>query len=99
MKLIPLHDNVVIEPNPEETVTKGGIFIPDNATEKVTRGKVLAVGPGRRTLEGNLDKLVPTTVKVGDEVLYGKYTGNEVTVDGKKLLVTAESDLLCVVAK
>lgn len=99
MYLEPLHDNVVIQPNNEEKMSAGGIVIPDNAQEKMTRGVVLAVGPGRRKLEGNLDTLIPTTLKVGAEVLYGKYTGQEVEIDGKKLLVTAESDILCVVRK
>lgn len=95
MKLKPLHTNVIIEPNAVETKTAMGIIIPDNAQEKVTRGKVLAVGPG--VVEGSLLK-VAMQVAVGDEVIYRKYVGTELEHDGKKLLLLEESDILTVVS-
>jgi chaperonin GroES len=95
MKLKPLHTNVIIEPNAVETKTAMGIIIPDNAQEKVTRGKVLAVGPG--VVEGSLLK-VAMQVSVGDEVIYRKYVGTELEHDGKKLLLLEESDILTVVS-
>jgi len=85
----PLHDRVVVRPNPAEEKTASGIIIPDTAKEKPMRGTVVAVGPGKPD--------EPTTVKVGDVVLYGKYAGTEINVDGEDLLIMRESDILAVV--
>ena len=91
MSLSPLADRVVIKPLEPETKSAGGIIIPDNAKEKPQRGEVVAVGPGKIDVKGNLVKL---ELKVGDKVLYGKYAGTEVNVDGKDLLILRESDVL-----
>lgn len=84
----PISDRVVIKPSPAEEVTKGGIFVPDTAKEKQQKGEVVAVGPGK---DGNL-----MTVAVGDIVLYGKYAGQEVNIDGEDLVVMKEDDILIV---
>lgn len=84
----PLADRVLIEPKEAETKTASGIFIPDTAKEKPQQGKVLAVGPGKKD--------EPMEVKVGDMVLYGKYSGTEVTVDDKKYLIVKQSDILAI---
>lgn len=89
LKISPLADRVVIEPAQAEEKTAGGIIIPDTAKEKPQRGKVVAVGPGKKD--------EPTTVKVGDTVLYGKYAGTEITVDGKEYLIMRESDLYAII--
>lgn len=94
MKIKPLHDRVIIKPLDAETVTKSGIVIPDNATEKPITGKVLGVGAGKKTDEG---KLLPLTVKEGDTVMYGKYVGQSVKVDGEELIVVREEDLIAIV--
>lgn len=94
MKFRPLHDRVVIEPIESETKTAGGIIIPDNAKEKPSQGKVLAVGPGSRDEAGKVHKL---DVKKGDTVLYGKWSGTEVKLDGKTLMIMRESDLMGIV--
>jgi chaperonin GroES len=94
MKIQPLHDNVIVSPNAAATQTAGGLYIPDNAAEKVTQGKVLAVGPGRTLDNGTVKALA---VRVGDEVLYGKYTGTELELGGEKTLVLCESDILGIV--
>ena len=91
MSLSPLADRVVIKPLEPETKSAGGIIIPDNAKEKPQRGEVVAVGPGKIDDKCNLVKL---ELKVGDKVLYGKYAGTEVNVDGKDLLILRESDVL-----
>ena len=96
MALIPQHDRVIVERLENETKTASGIVIPDNAAEKPDQGKVLAVGPGRRNEKG---ERVPMDVKVGDIVLFGKYSGQTVKVDGKELLVMKEDDLFAVVEK
>lgn len=93
LKLKPLADRVVVEPSPAEEVSKGGIILPDTAKEKPQQGTIVAVGPGKISDSGNLIKM---TVKVGDKVLYGKYTGTEVTIDGTEYLIMRESDLLAV---
>ena len=93
-KLRPLGDRVVIQPTPREEMTKSGIVLPDTAKEKPQEGTVLAVGPGRIDDKGNR---VPIDVKVGDTVLYSKYGGTEIKVDGEDLLVLRESDVLAVV--
>ena len=91
MKFRPLHDRVVIEPLEEEEKTSGGIIIPDTAKEKPMQGKVTAVGTGSRGDDGKLQAL---DVKKGDTVLYGKWSGTEVKLDGKTLLIMRESDIM-----
>lgn len=91
MQFRPLHDRVVIKRLEEETKTAGGIIIPDSAAEKPQRGKVLAVGPGGR---GDDNELIPLDVKVGDQVLFGKWSGTEVKVDGEDVLIMKESDIM-----
>lgn len=93
MKFRPLHDRVLVE-RIEEEVTAGGIVIPDNAKEKPSRGKILAVGDGKRDSEG---KILPMAVKVGDIVLFGKYAGTEVKIEGKELVVMREEDIMGIV--
>jgi chaperonin GroES len=90
-KIRPLHDRVLVEPLEAEEKTKGGIIIPDTAKEKPMQGKVVAAGPGARSEDGKLIKL---DVKVGDKILYGKWSGTEVKVDGKDLLIMKESDIM-----
>jgi len=94
MKFRPLHDRVLVERVKEATKTAGGIIIPDTAKEKPQEGKVVAVGPGSRDESG---KLVALDVKKGDRVLFGKWGGTEVTLDGKELLIMKESDIMGVV--
>ena len=89
----PLADRVLVEPAVAETQTKSGIYIPDNAKEKPMQGTIVAMGPGKRTETG---ELIAPEVKVGDVVLYGKYSGTEVTVDGKNYLIVRESDIFAV---
>ena len=96
MNLKPLADRIVVKPSAAEERTKGGIIVPDTAKEKPVWGEVIAVGPGKTTDEG---KLVPPEVKVGDRVLYGKYSGTEVTVDGEELLIMRESDVFAIMPK
>ena len=91
MKFRPLHDRVVVQRVKEEAKTAGGIIIPDTAKEKPSEGKVVAVGSGTRDESG---KLVPLDVKKGDRVLFGKWGGTEVTIDGKELLIMKESDIM-----
>ena len=91
-KLRPLGDRVVIQPTPREETTKSGIVLPDTAKEKPQKGKVLAVGEGK--LSEETGKRVPLDVAEGDEVLYSKYGGTEIVVDGEDLLVLRESDVL-----
>ena len=90
-KLRPLDDRVVVEPLEAEEKTAGGILLPDTAREKPQRGRVVAVGPGRVNDDG---KRQPLGVAVGDEVLYGRYAGNEVEVEGKEIKIMRESDIL-----
>ena len=94
MKFKPLHDRVVVRRVESDTKTKGGIIIPDTAKEKPQEGEVLAVGPGARDENG---KLVPLDVKTGDRVLFGKWSGTEVKIDGEDLLIMKESDILGVI--
>ena len=91
MKFRPLHDRVVVEALEQEEKTAGGIIIPDTAKEKPMQGKVFAVGPGARSESG---EVAPLEVKAGDRVLYGKWSGTEVKVDGKDLLIMRESDIM-----
>jgi chaperonin GroES len=94
LKLKPLGGRVIVEPVEQEEMTAGGIILPETAKEKPQEGKILAAGPGDRDDDG---KRIPMEVKVGDKVLYAKYSGTEVKVDGKKLLILRESDILAVV--
>jgi chaperonin GroES len=94
MKITPLHDRIVVEAAPREEKTASGIFLPDNSQEKPQRGKVLAVGPGKRLDSG---QLAPIDVKPGDTVLYGKYSGTEVTVDGEDYIILRADDVLAVI--
>lgn len=91
MTFRPLHDRVVVRRVEEETKTKGGIIIPDTAQEKPQQGDVIAVGPGARDESG---KLIPLDVKPGDRVLFGKWSGTEVKINGKDVLIMKESDIL-----
>jgi chaperonin GroES len=94
MKFRPLHDRVVVRRIEGEEKTKGGIIIPDTAKEKPQEGEVIAVGPGARDESG---KLVPLDVKAGDRVLFGKWSGTEVKIDGEDLLIMKESDIMGVI--
>ncbi|WP_296711947.1 co-chaperone GroES [Rhodoblastus sp.] len=94
MAFRPLHDRVVVKRLEGEEKTKGGIIIPDTAKEKPQEGEVVAVGPGARDEAG---KLVPLDVKAGDRVLFGKWSGTEVKIDGQDLLIMKESDILGIV--
>jgi len=96
MKFRPLHDRVVVRRVEEETKTAGGIIIPDTAKEKPMQGEVIAVGPGARDEAG---RIVAPDVKKGDRVLFGKWSGTEVKIDGEDLLILRESDVLAVVGK
>lgn len=96
MKLRPLHDRVVVKRMEEERTTAGGIVIPDNATEKPMRGEVKAVGTGKILENGDTRALA---VKVGDVVLFGKYSGTEVKLAGEELVVMSENDILAVIEK
>jgi chaperonin GroES len=94
MRIKPLSDRVVIKPSPAEEKTKGGIILPDTAKEKPVVGEIVAVGPGKVSDDG---KKVPMEVKVGDKVLYGKYSGTEVTVEGEEYLIMREADIFAIV--
>lgn len=93
MKLKPLSDRVVIEPLEADDRTSGGIYLPDTAKEKPQMGKIVAVGPGKVSDTG---EKIPMEVKAGDKVLYGKYSGTDVTVEGKDYLIVRESDVLAI---
>jgi chaperonin GroES len=95
LKFRPLHDRVVVKRIDAEAKTKGGIIIPDTAKEKPQEGEVVAVGPGGRDDSG---KLTPMGVKAGDRVLFGKWSGTEVKLDGDELLIMKESDIMGVIA-
>ena len=95
MKLRPLHDRVIVKRLDNERKTASGIVIPDNAAEKPDQGEVMAVGPGKRDENG---KIITMDVKVGDKVLFGKYSGQTVKVEGEELLVMREEDIMGVVA-
>ena len=94
MKLKPLADRVVIKPSPAEEKSRGGIILPDTAKEKPVVGEVVAIGPGKVTDDG---KTVKPEVKVGDKVLYGKYSGTEVTIEGEEFLIMREADIFAIV--
>jgi chaperonin GroES len=94
MKFRPLHDRVLVRRIEEEEKTTGGIIIPDTAKEKPMQGEVIAVGPGARDESG---RLVPLDVKTGDRVLFGKWSGTEVKIDGRELVIMKESDILGII--
>ena len=96
MKLHPLADRIVVKPAVADEKTKGGIILPDTAKEKPVWGEVIAAGPGKTTDEG---KTLAMEVKVGDKVLYGKYSGTEVTLDGEEVLIMRESDVFAIMPK
>ena len=96
MKFRPLHDRVLIESLDSEEKTSGGIIIPDTAKEKPQEGKVIAVGPGSKNDAG---KIAPLDVKVGDHVLFGKWSGTEVKIDGKEYSIMKESDIMGIISK
>lgn len=96
IKLRPLDDRVVVEPKEAEETTAGGIVLPDTAKEKPQRGTVIAVGPGKLLDNGSRAEM---SVAVGDEVIYGKYSGSEVEIDGKEVKILRESDILAKVVK
>ena len=97
MKLHPLEDRIVVRPNSAEATTASGLVIPDTAKEKPQQGEVNATGPGRRT--ENSGDLIPTGVAVGDTVVYSKYGGTEITVDGEDLLILSSRDVLATISK
>ena len=96
MKIRPLHDRVIVKREEDERKSPGGIVIPDTATEKPIRGKVLAVGKGKILENGNVRAL---DIKVGDHILFGKYSGTEVKVEGQEYLVMREEDVMAVIEK
>ena len=93
MKIRPLHDRILIKRQEEKETKKGGIIIPDSAKEKPQEGKVIAVGNGKVTEEG---KRIPLDVKAGDRILFGKYSGAEVTLDNEEYLILREEEVLCI---
>lgn len=95
MKFKPLGDRILVEPTEASEQTKGGIVLPDTAKEKPQEGKIIAIGEGKKTDDG---KVVPTSLKIGDKVLYGKYSGTEITVDGNEYLIVREDDILGIIA-
>tara|TARA_B100000941_G_C28390394_1_gene492334 strand:+ start:260 stop:547 length:288 start_codon:yes stop_codon:yes gene_type:complete len=95
MKVKPLADRIIVRAAEAEEMSKGGIILPDTAKEKPQQGEVLAVGPGKASENGNLVKM---TLKTGDKVLYGKYSGTEISVDGEDVLIMRENDILAVLA-
>lgn len=94
LSIKPLSDRVIVEPAAAETQTASGIIIPDTAKEKPMKGEIVALGDGKQTDDG---KLVPLTVKVGDKVLYGKYSGTEITIEGDEYLIMRESDVYAII--
>jgi chaperonin GroES len=94
MNVKPMEDRVLLKPTEAEQKTSGGIIIPDNAKEKPQKGEVVAVGPGKTNDKG---QKIEMTLKKGDKVLYGKYSGSEITIDGKDYLIVRESDVLAVI--
>jgi chaperonin GroES len=94
MNIKPLADRVLVKPTEAEEVKRGGIIIPDTAKEKPMQGEVMEVGTGRQTEDG---KTIPMSVKKGSKILYGKYSGTEISVEGEELLIMRESDVLAIV--
>ena len=97
MKLQPLEDRIVVRPDVAESTTASGLVIPDSAKEKPQQGEVIAAGPGRRS--ETTGELIPSGVKTGDSVVYSKYGGTEITIDGEDLLILSSRDVLAVVTK
>lgn len=96
MKIRPLHDRVIVERVEEEAKTAGGLIIPDTAKEKPQKGVIIAAGHGKKSDEG---KVLPLDVKVGDQILFGKYSGTEIKVEGKEYLMMREEEILAVIEK
>ena len=96
MKLTPLHDRVLVKREEQDTKSAGGIIIPDTVQEKPMEGKVIAVGSGTRSEDG---KVTPLDVKAGDKILFGKWSGTEVTIDGDELIIMKESDIMGIITK
>ncbi len=96
MKLKPLHDRVLVKREEQDTKSAGGIIIPDTVQEKPMEGKVIAVGSGTRSEDG---KVTPLDVKAGDKILFGKWSGTEVTIDGDELIIMKESDIMGIITK
>ena len=96
MKLKPLHDRVLVKREEQDTKSAGGIIIPDTVQEKPMEGKVIAVGSGTRSEDG---KVTPLDVKAGDKILFGKWSGTEVTIDGDELIIMQESDVMGIITK
>src|SRR5512137_1683223 len=96
MKIRPLHDRVIVRRIEEDQKTKGGIIIPDTAKEKPQMGEVISAGPGKKTEDG---KLVPIDVKKGDKVLFTKYAGSDIKIEGEELLIMREEDILGIITK
>jgi chaperonin GroES len=94
LSIKPLGDRLIIKPSAADEKTKGGLYLPDTAKEKPVVGEVVAVGPGRKSDDG---KLISLDLKVGDKVLYGKYSGTETTIDGREYLIMRETDIFAVV--
>jgi chaperonin GroES len=94
MNLQPLHDRIIVKAAKPEEITKGGIIIPDTVKEKPMQGEIIAIGSGKITEEG---KVLPLTLKPGDKVLYGKYSGTEVTIDGDEFLMMREADVFAII--
>ena len=96
MKLTPLHDRVLVKREEQDAKSAGGIIIPDTVQEKPMEGKVIAVGSGTRSEDG---KVTPLDVKAGDKILFGKWSGTEVTIDGDELIIMKESDIMGIITK
>lgn len=96
MKLQPLHDRVLVKREEQDTKSAGGIIIPDTVQEKPMEGKVIAAGSGARNEDG---KITPLDVKAGDKILFGKWSGTEVTIDGDELIIMKESDIMGIITK
>jgi len=94
MKIKPLGDRVIVKPSEAEEQTEGGIILPDTAKEKPQKGEIIAVGPGKKSDTGDT---IPMEVKKGDQVLYGKYSGTEITIEGDEYLIMHENDILAII--
>jgi chaperonin GroES len=96
MNIRPLYDRVVVKRVEEESAMQGGLYIPDSAKEKPQKGEVIAIGKGKRMEDG---KLIPLDVQVGDSILFGKYSGNDIKLDGEEYMIMREDEILCVLDK
>jgi chaperonin GroES len=94
MNFKPLYDRIAVAPIQQDEVTTGGIIIPDTVKEKPMRGEILAIGPGKRDEDG---KLIPLSVKIGDKIVYGKYGGTEIKIEGKDIVIMKESDVFGII--